>query len=140
MPDEVVEEADALERIGANPNGPDLTGKGPGSVLQQQIIRKAETISTAKPGQATAPRDLNEQVLWNQVNADPAAGSALQDMNNDLRFPASAGFQKMQALHKLPDGTNINIHYQYNSTTGKTYDMKIVSPQSSALQPGPSKN
>ncbi len=65
-----------------------------------------------------------------------ALGEKLKDMNNDPRFPTSAGFQKMEAVHKLPDGSSITIHYQYNSTTGKAYDMKITTPQPNPLQPG----
>lgn len=44
----------------------------------------------------------------------------------------------MEASHRLPSGENITIHYQYNSVTGKAYDMKITTPQplSPALQPG----
>ncbi|MCU5774492.1 hemagglutinin repeat-containing protein [Winslowiella arboricola] len=105
---------------------------------QQQLIRNAETITTAKGIQNPFPRDLNEKVLWNGVKANPSAGETLKGMNNDPRFPASAGFQKMQVTHELPDGSNITIHYQYNSNTGKAYDMKIVTPQANPLQPGPS--
>jgi filamentous hemagglutinin len=86
------------------------------------------TISTAKPGQVTAPRNLQEQVLWNQVLNDPAAGQKL-DLNSDPRFPTSNGWQKMQVTHRLPDGQSISIHYQYNSISGKAYDMKIDTPQ-----------
>lgn len=50
-------------------------------------------------------------------------------MNNDPRFPAEVGFQKMQVTHKLSDGSSITIHYQYNSNTGKAYDIKITTPQ-----------
>ena len=97
---------------------------------QQQLIKNAETISTAKPGtQVTKPRDLNEQILWKQVQENPASGSKLQGMNNDPRFPAEVGFQKMQETHKLSDGSSITIHYQYNSNTGKAYDIKIITPQ-----------
>ncbi|MFH7526722.1 hypothetical protein AB2J22_12105 [Aeromonas sp. A5] len=97
----------------------------------------AEAISTAKPGvQFTAPRNLNEQVLWNVVIDAPSLGQPLKGMNKDLRFPADAGFQKMQATHQLPDGTNITIHYQYNFNTGKAYDMKITTPERNNLQPG----
>lgn len=35
----------------------------------------------------------------------------------------------MEAKHRLPDGQTITIHYQYNSNTGKVYDMKITTPQ-----------
>ncbi|MGK0665717.1 hypothetical protein [Serratia ureilytica] len=77
----------------------------------------------------TAPRDLNGQLLWNQIKENPTVGKALPGMNNDPRFPISAGFQKMEAKQKLADGSTITVHYQFNSTTGKAYDMKITTPQ-----------
>ncbi len=71
-----------------------------------------DKVSTAKPGQATAPRNLQEQVLWNQTLRDPASGRKLE-LNNDPRFPTSNGWQKMETKHKTPSGQNISIHYQY---------------------------
>ncbi|WP_241592666.1 hemagglutinin repeat-containing protein [Rosenbergiella epipactidis] len=105
---------------------------------QQQLINNAEYITTAKGIQNPFPRDLNEKVLWNGVKTNPSAGEVLKGINKDPRFPVSAGFQKMQVTHELPDGSNITIHYQYNSNTGKAYDMKMVTPQANPLQPGPS--
>ncbi|WCG91706.1 VENN motif pre-toxin domain-containing protein [Proteus terrae] len=124
-------EKNALNRIGENSNNTKNFGqKEANSVYNKQLIINAEKISTAKPGQQTAvPRDLNEQTFWKEVQANPILGSKLLNMNKDPRFPTSAGFQKMEAKHKLPDGQTITIHYQFNSTTGKAYDMKITSPQ-----------
>lgn len=81
---------------------------------------------------------MNESALWNRVLAEPSAGKPLPSLAGDQRFAQSAGFMKMQATHQLPDGSNISIHYQYNSTTLRPYDIKIVTPQRSSLQPGPS--
>lgn len=107
-----------------------LVGKAAGIIDNTILIRAAEKISTAKPGkQFTAPRDLNEQLLWNQVKDNPTIGRGLDGMNNDPRFPMSAGFQKMEAKQKLSDGSTITVHYQYNAVTGKAYDMKITTPQ-----------
>lgn len=127
-------EAAALRRIGQNPTGADLSLREPNSVL----LTQAERISTAKAYQATAPRDLVEQALWNRVLEDPSVGRPLVTLQGDQRFAQSAGFTKMEATHRLPDGSSISIHYQYNSATGKAYDMKVVTPQRSVLQPGPS--
>ncbi|PPU34025.1 hypothetical protein XarbCFBP7604_09180 [Xanthomonas arboricola] len=49
--------------------------------------------------------------------------------HNDQNFPREDGWQKMQVTHWLPNGNNINIHYQYNERTGKAYDMKVLTPQ-----------
>ncbi|WP_306139747.1 contact-dependent inhibition effector tRNA nuclease [Escherichia coli] len=116
-----------------------LVGKGLKVIDNKILISAAEKISTAKPGlQSAAPRDLNEQMFWKQVESNPLQGGKLPGMNNDPRFPISAGFQKMEATHYLPDGSSISVHYQYNVNTGKAYDMKIVTPQRNPLQPGPS--
>lgn len=113
-----------------------LAGKAVGIIDNKILISAAEKISTAKPGkQFTAPRDLNEQLLWNQVKENPTIGRTLDGMNNDPRFPVSAGFQKMEAKQKLSDGSTVTVHYQYNATTGKAYDMKITTPQ--RVQPDP---
>ncbi|SNY66527.1 filamentous hemagglutinin [Enterobacter sp. CC120223-11] len=107
-----------------------LVGKGLKVIDNKILISAAEKISTAKPGKQSAmPRDLNEQIVWKHVQENPAAGEVLPGMNNDPRFPTSAGFQKMQVVQKNSKGESITIHYQYNSTTGKAYDMKIDTPQ-----------
>ena len=70
------------------------------------------------------------------VNA-PEKGTPLP-LKGDARFPAADGWQKMQATHEQSDGSIIVIHYQYNSNTGKAYDMKFDSPKTSELQPSTS--
>ncbi|MEL2244412.1 VENN motif pre-toxin domain-containing protein, partial [Leclercia adecarboxylata] len=113
-----------------------LAGKAAGIIDNKILISAAEKISTAKPGkQSAVPRDLNEQIVWKHVQENPAAGEKLLGMNNDPRFPASAGFQKMQAVQKNAKGESITIHYQYNSTTGKAYDIKIDTPQRISSNP-----
>lgn len=73
-----------------------LLSKGANVISNKMLISAAEKISIAKPGKQSAiPRDLNEQIVWKQAQENPAAGEKLIGMNNDHRFPASAGFQKM---------------------------------------------
>nr|WP_254912494.1 Hint domain-containing protein [Pseudomonas putida] len=95
------------------------------------------THSTAKSYQSTAPRDLNEQTLWNRVIENPSAGRDTK-LAGDKDFPRSEGWRKMEVSHRLPSGENITIHYQYNSVTGNAYDVKITTPQQlpPVLQPG----
>lgn len=99
-------------------------------------IKAAERISTASPNktppQVTAPRNVEEQILWNQVVNNPKAGRRLQNMNNDTRFPIDAGFQKMEANIKRADGRNTTIHYQYNTRTNKAYDIKITTDKNNS--------
>lgn len=113
-----------------------LVGKAAKVIDNKILISAAEKISTAKPGkQSAVPRDLNEQIVWKQVQENPSAGEKLIGMNNDPRFPASAGFQKMQVVQKNAKGESITVHYQYNSTTGKAYDMKIDTPPRGSSNP-----
>ncbi|MDJ0023004.1 hypothetical protein [Pantoea eucrina] len=113
-----------------------LVGKTAKVIDNKILVSAAEKISTAKPGkQFTAPRDLNEQLLWNQVKENPKSGQVLPGMNNDPRFLSSAGFQKMQVTQKNSEGKSITIHYQYNSNTGKAYDVKIDTPQRVSSNP-----
>lgn len=120
----VATEIEALRRIGKNPKS--SVNTQPNTVLYQN----AERISTANPnkGQSATPRDLNEQLFVENVKANPSGGRELRGLNNDPRFPKSAGFQKMESTHRLSTGESISVHYQYNSNTGKAYDIKVTSP------------
>ncbi|WP_241069834.1 hemagglutinin repeat-containing protein [Achromobacter insuavis] len=115
---------------GKTTNKPRLSREKVKSAYVGKLIENAEKISTAKPGsQTTVPRDLNEKIFWKSVQSNPLQGVEIPGLNRDSRFPTSAGFRKMEARHVLPNGKAIVIHYQYNSNTGKAYDMKITSPQ-----------
>ncbi|MEO1538675.1 MAG: VENN motif pre-toxin domain-containing protein, partial [Pseudomonadota bacterium] len=85
------------------------------------------TISTAKPNQATTPRNLTEQAAWNGILENPSAGRPL-NLSNDPRFRPEDGFQKMETSTITDSGQRVTIHYQYNSNTGQPYDIKIVYP------------
>ena len=91
-------------------------------------IINPEYISTADPlkGQYALPKNLNEQIFYESVKANPLQGQALKGMNNDPNFSEALGYQKMQATYKLSNGGKITIHYQYNKNIGKVYDMKFT--------------
>jgi hypothetical protein len=86
-----------------------------------------ENLSTARPNQATVPRDDLEQALWDFVLVNPSSGKPL-DLSGDGRFSNEAGWTKMQVTDKY-NGQTVTIHYQYNSYTNKAYDIKITTPQ-----------
>ncbi|WP_144289642.1 hypothetical protein [Commensalibacter intestini] len=99
---------------------------------QQQAIKNAENISTAKDYQSNYPRDLQEQLFWDEVKNNPEnspEAEPLRGKNDDPNFREENGFQKMQANYKGENGEVITIHYQFNRLTGKAYDMKITTPQ-----------
>lgn len=80
------------------------------------------------------------QIVFKGAIESPASGKPLSGLNIDPRFQISDGFQKMEITKKLPEGSNITVHYHYHSGTNKAYDVKVVTPQRipPALQPGAS--
>lgn len=85
-------------------------------------------ISTAGPMQSATPRTVAEQIIFRLVRTDPSVGSPLSGLNNDSRFQAVDGWQKMEYIHRPLNGRAIVIHYQYNSVTRQAYDVKVTSP------------
>lgn len=83
------------------------------------------TTANLAKGQSPVPRSLEEQIAWKEVLANPAGGTLL-DMNSDVRFLKINGWQKMEYNIDTSRGA-ISIHYQYNTITGKPYDIKVVS-------------
>ena len=84
----------------------DLTLKGAG--LQAGHIQRLNQESNHR-----YQKILIEQFFWNEVISNPGNGIALK-LYKDKRFPKEAGFIKVEVSPKLPDGSNITIHYQYN--------------------------
>lgn len=95
-----------------------------------------ENRSTANPNQANEPRNLQEQYVWEDVVNDPSSGRPIPGANNDSGFHHSDGWTKLEKTHELPDGTNISVHYQYNTRTGDVQDIKYDNKQANPVQPG----
>ncbi|OOS06293.1 filamentous hemagglutinin [Moraxella cuniculi DSM 21768] len=119
-------------QVGYEPDNDFLSSQASKKARDEKLIKDAENISTAKPDgrppQVTAPRNIQEQILWSEVVKNPkTAGKPLNGMNNDPRFSKDAGFQKMEAKMRSNDGKTVVIHYQYNHKTNKAYDIKITS-------------
>lgn len=68
-----------------------------GGAHPETSVINYDKISTAKPHQATSPRDLNEQALWNRVLADPASARDTK-LAGDTRFPRAEDGQKWRRL------------------------------------------
>ena len=60
----------------------------------------------------TLARNLNEQLAIEQAMTNPLAGNVLALKLNDLRWPSSSGWVKMQQII-TPGSENINVHYVY---------------------------
>jgi len=100
--------------------------------VRDEGLKNAEKISTATnpkniaKGQVNQPRNIQEQIVWNDVVENPKSGVELRSLNKDQRFPQDAGFVKMSRTVKTKEGKTVEVHYQYNDVTKKVYDMKIV--------------
>ncbi|HFX6253185.1 TPA: VENN motif pre-toxin domain-containing protein, partial [Acinetobacter baumannii] len=100
--------------------------------VRDEGLKNAEKISTATnpkniaKGQVNQPRNVQEQIVWNDVVENPKSGVELRSLNKDQRFPQDAGFVKMSRTVKTKEGKTVEVHYQYNDVTKKVYDMKIV--------------
>jgi filamentous hemagglutinin len=99
------------------------------SIIIDSKIKAIENVSTASIGQTAKPRTLSEKIVMESVKSNPKQGQNLYEMNSDPRFNVHYGFQKMQYVETLSNGKKITVHYQYNSISGKAYDIKIVTPE-----------
>ncbi len=76
----------------------------------------------------TEASNLNEQLAMKQVLSDPLNGATqLKSFQMaDSRWLASDGWVKMANNIKLADGTNIEIHFVYNTVTNVFDDFKFA--------------
>lgn len=64
-------EKDALDRIGQNPKGPDLTGKQPGAILQQQSENRISDLASQYNNPSLQPKDFQLSIGGKTLQADP---------------------------------------------------------------------
>jgi hypothetical protein len=76
-------------------------------------------VAAASTGRTEAG-NLLEQLAMKSAKSDPSAGNVLPLTMTDPRWPASAGWVKMQQIL-----SGVNIHYLYNENTGATADWKF---------------
>lgn len=50
------------------------------------------------------PRNVQEQIVWDDVMKNPASGRELRNLNGDSRFPQDAGFVKMERIVRTVEG------------------------------------
>lgn len=109
---------------------PDVNENGRGAIASADEIKRSrveldyDNISTASPTQVTTPRNLQEQLLWDDVLDNPLA-DATPLTSNDGRF---FDFEKKQKTILSENGERVTIHYQYNPSTGRVVDIKITHP------------
>jgi RHS repeat-associated protein len=77
-------------------------------------------LTSIQAGVSHAPVNLTEALAQQQALADPTAGFRLQLTMTDPRWP-EAGWVKMQQIIN-----GVNVHYLYNTVTGKVDDPKII--------------
>ena len=136
-------EAESLRGLGAKQSVRDientvLNSRQPNTYHNLvSTLRNAELISTANPmkGQSSVPRDLPEQIIFENVQRNPEQGMRLKGMNGDTRFSKANGFQKMQITDKLFNDEIITVHYQYNFISKRAYDIKFVTRKRNYINP-----
>ncbi|MDF7675126.1 hypothetical protein PT283_10210, partial [Acetobacteraceae bacterium ESL0697] len=102
-----------------------VLGKRPDNLQKNKNAPKNDLSHLTEEQQQTS----NPKPDFDVENGGDSFNLGQEFKNGDPRFPNDAGFSKIQRTHKLPNGDNISIHYQYNSNTNAAYDMKIDTPQ-----------
>jgi hypothetical protein len=95
-------------------------------------LSRGSTASLAKG--TTLPRNLREQLAFEEAMSNPRAGKQIPIQMTDPRWPASEGWVKMQLIvdqgggpvEILGAGGPINVHYVWNTIMGVADDFKIV--------------
>ena len=97
-------------------------GKGTGNLTD---LMKKKSLGRGSTGRTT-PNNLDEQLAMKEVLSNPLDGTtAVPTKNmNDPRWLGSEGWVKMQKINKTSNG-KINIHFNYNTKTGKFDDFKF---------------
>ena len=80
-------------------------------------------------GQSPFPRNLPEQILFNNVLKAPELGKSVTDEIGDPRFSAAAGWVKLSQKTKDVNGRSIDVHYLYNTKSKIVLDVKVVTKQ-----------
>lgn len=87
--------------------------------LSGAMVSEALSRSTGR----TEPGNLKEQLAMQAAKADPSLGTVLPTRLNDWRWPASEGWVKI-SQHV----NGVEIHYNYNTVTGRYADFKYKHP------------
>jgi peptidoglycan hydrolase-like protein with peptidoglycan-binding domain len=98
------------------------SAKGTGNLTD---LMKKKSLGRGSTGRTT-PNNLDEQLAMKEVLSNPLDGAtAVPTKNmNDPRWLGSEGWVKMQKFIKTSNG-KINIHFNYNTKTGKFDDFKF---------------
>jgi hypothetical protein len=101
-----------------------LTSTSPEAIAETETST-AEIANGLQSTGRNVAESLSEQLAMQQVEANPQAGQILNNITmNDPRWPASAGWVKMQQIVQTSDG-RIIIHYVYNTITHAVADYKF---------------
>ncbi len=105
-----------------HPKNIDVAVKGTGNV---DDLINSKSLGKGSTGR-TVPNNLKEQLAMKEVLSNPLKGATRVPRRNmkDPRWLASEGWVKMQSIVKNSEG-NINIHFNYNTKTGKFDDFKF---------------
>jgi RHS repeat-associated protein len=104
---------------------PDSSLCGPGTGNHCSLRSSASLEGRASHQAVGEPINLREQLARDWAISNPEAGYQLPIRLNDPQWHSSQGWMKYQQIYD-PEGTPINVHYNYNYATGQIGDPKIV--------------
>lgn len=148
-------EKDALDRIAQNPKGPDLTGKQPGAILQQQSDNRISDLASQYNNSSLQPKDFQLSIGGKTLQADPYlsvgapvySGTTTSDVMSYFR--QLTGTEYMPVVKSIPGkgdvyaatitsganaGSKITLRNFSNSTqqSGATWTIDVINPSINA--------
>ena len=110
---------------GAESSSSGGSGSGNSSSNSGGVGNPVNSKGNGSTGKIT-PNNLKEQMAMHQVKSDPLRNAReLPFTMNDSRWPGSEGWVKMESVTRMPDGSKVTIHFNYNTVTGAFDDFKF---------------
>lgn len=116
----VVHGTSALEQIGKNPKGPDLSGKLPSSVLQEQSKRKIDGLAVLYNTKSIQPKDFQISINGKTLKADPQVSQGAPVFVGATTSEVMSYFRQLAGVENMPLGKLI-------PGKGTTYTVKTES-------------
>ncbi|MGE8045414.1 DUF637 domain-containing protein [Pseudomonas monteilii] len=122
-------EKDALDRIVQNPKGPDLIGKQPGAILQQQSDSRISDLASQYNNSSLQPKDFQLSIGGKTLQADPYlsvgapvySGTTTSDVMSYFR--QLTGTEYMPVVKSIPGKGDV---YAATITSGANAGSKIT--------------
>lgn len=104
----VDDEIAALQRIGQNPAGPILGGKAPGTMLQQQSLKKIEDLAAQYNNPSLQPKDFQLDLGNRVLKADPSVSIGAPVYEGATTSDVTSYFKKLAGIEEMPPARVVN--------------------------------